>query len=350
MTSTDIATGALSAYGVRAPATRPRARFHRWLTELHDALVALPTTSRKRDVVQPAFDADVRRIAFMLEGLYRVYVGCDGGRFDKGLSQVKRLEDTLGRVDYCRAMHAAAVEARLPVDAIAWLAQRVKGAEKALGKRIAKRWRPDADGRIRGVAKLVERLEAAPLDDEAADRTYLALTIADEMDRVGRRQYDLDELEAGVHEFRRDIRWFPIYFTALDGFAALDDTLNPIEAYESLLKDPAAESPYARLAASPDEPDPVRLSRSLYVANTKWIAELGDLKDRGQTIEGLAHALRESGTVRKRSKATDRALEALGLSHNDLHFIHERATTMRCEMVATDFWAAFRAPLAAAAG
>ncbi len=349
MPTTEIAGGALAAYGVRSPATRPRERFHRWLAELHDALVGLPATSRKRDVVQPAIDVDVRRIAFMLEGLYRIYLGCGGGSFEKGLGQVKRLEDGLGRVDYCRTMHAAAVDARLPVDALAWLAKQVKDAEKALGKQIAKRWRPDEDGRIRGIAKLVKRLEAAPLDDVAADRTYVALAIANEMDRVGRGEYDLDELEAGVHELRRDVRWFPIYFTALDGFATLDETLNPIEAYEPLLRDPAASSKYAQLAASPAEPDPIRLSRSLYIANTKWIAELGDLKDRGQMIEGLAHALRESGTVRKRSKARDRALDALGLSANDLHFIHERATTMRCEMVATAFWATFRAPLVDAA-
>ncbi len=286
---------------------------------------ALPHDGPDETLVAEVLRVDLRRSFFMLEGLCRLYRTRFGPSMKKVLERVKAMEDGIGAVDYEAAMLQAARQIEFPKRGVRYLERRVGHATAALAKRVRKRWLADDEGAVRGVSKLVRRLVDLEWDDETTDRTYLCGEIASGLTELQHDEYDMDKLEAGLHEYRRELRWFPIYCTALDGFARLDDQLHPIPEYASLLDDPIAASAYARLAGCAEEPHPVALSRTLYIANTKYIAELGYLKDIGQVIEGLARALRKSGVEPKRRPAVDRALAVTGTSKGDLDALHDRA-------------------------
>ena len=164
------------------------------------------------------------------------------------------------------------------------------------------------------------------------DVDFLRHEIARRLEKLQTRELDMEKLEKGIHELRRQLRWFPIYLTALDGIAVLDNGRNPIPEYESLLRDPVAESAYALLPSSNREPVPFPISRSAFVANTKYVAELGDLKETGQLIDALVRALRLSGAVAGKKKARKRALRILGITPEEAEHVHERSAEIHREI------------------
>lgn len=324
----------LGQYGLSGdePPGRPAARILRWCAELDAALRGLDAQADAEALMAEVLRVDIRRYLFMLEGLLRLYRRRIGQRAEQALKRVKVAEDTIGAVDNETTMLNAAVRLDAPAPVREYLAARVTKVSTHLVKRMRRRWLPDRHGLVKSIKRLVRFVAKTDWDPVETDRRYLCGEMARELLDIGQSDLDMDELEDGLHELRRDMRWFPIYLTALDGFAMLDDGLNPIPEYAPLLQDPAAGSPYARLASSPEEPVPVRLSRSLYIADTVHIAELGELKDRGLLIEGLSHALRAAGVERKRKRATACALELLGMTPDDVGAIHARADAIYREV------------------
>ncbi len=341
--SSDVAA-LLASYGIDASMARPRERILQWAVGLQEKLSG---QSDPLALVDRLLEVDARRNLFMLEGAFRLYKKRYDDPIKEQLAAVKAVEDQIGAVDYALAMRDAGRGAGLPDRALAFLEAEVQGARQDLGALLADGWMPDADGRIPGIADLLETVTGLDWDGYADDRKYLRKELSRRFDKVAGADYDMDALEEGVHELRRQIRWFPIYFSALDGVAVLDDTRNPIPEYEPLLRDPIADSKYAKLPVSNEEPNPFRISKSLYLANTKQIGELGDLKDDGQVIEGLAHALEQSGVANSSQEARALALEHLGKTEADLHHIHERGAAIYTEIKRTGLLEHLRAEIRA---
>ena len=294
---------------------RPRQRFLAWAAELHDALEQVADAE---DPIEVLFGLDVRRLTFMLEGLLRTYRRRYGKPIKKRLQAVKALEDQLGAVDYAQAMLDAGREAQVPKKAVRYLEKSLRKSRKELLRMLEDGWVPDANGRVPGIAKLVRTLKHITWESREEDLATLRGALARRLEKVAAAEYDMRDLEEGIHELRRQLRWLPICLTALDGVARLDDDLNPVAEYAPLLRDPLAQSLFAQLPASGAEPDPFPLSRSLFVANTKLIGDLGDLKDDLQVIQALTRACKESGVARKSKEARAMALHHLGKAPEDV--------------------------------
>ncbi len=322
----------LEIYGVASDVGRPRGRILSWAAGLHEALVAARASE---DAVDYMMGNDTRRYLFMLEGLLRLYRQRYGKVIDKQLIATKAFEDQLGAVDYAICMRAHGAELDLPKKTRKWLAKQLDRARRDTLELVEKRWLPDEDGESPGLAKLLRKLLAVEWDDYEADKTYLRGELARRLRKVHEANYDMADLEEGIHELRRQLRWLPIYLTALDGFAELAAELSPVPEYEPLLSDSLVSSPFAQLTASEAETGPVPLSQSLYVANTKMIAELGDLKDELQLVHGMAAALAQSGEAKSRKKAKKKALKLLGKTSADEERIYERCAEIYSEIKRT---------------
>lgn len=339
---------ALTRYGAPANAARPLGRILRWVSELDDALRSIDL--ELEPVTVAAMRLDIRRYFFMLEGILRLYRERYGEAAVEAHDLVKEAEDSLGRIDYTRTMVETGKTADTKKRVRAYLVEAAEKAEKKVRKYLRANWIVADNGEVPGVRRLLDLVCAWPWDDVEADRRYLCGEIARELRKIDEDELDMEELEDGVHELRRDVRWFPIYLTALDGFARLDDASNPVPAYAPMLQSPAATSPYAKLASHDAEPRPVAVSRALYVANTAYIAELGELKDEGQAIEGLAFAIHESGVKKKKRKALEAAIDALDLEPGHMYFIQERSSVLYDEMKSRRIYAYLAGPFEAAAG
>jgi hypothetical protein len=105
----------------------------------------------------------------------------------------------------------------------------------------------------------------------------------------------MNELEEGIHSYRRQIRWFGIYAEASDGLFELREDRHPIAKYKSGLDSDLAKSKYCQLPPPNPQLNTVSYSKSLYVATMESVLALGDIKDRGELLEGLAHSYVECG-------------------------------------------------------
>jgi len=134
-----------------------------------------------------------------------------------------------------------------------------------------------------------------PLSSEKADARAWRKTLASMCRKVAAMDLDMDNLEEGLHELRRQVRWIPITMISLDGLVQLDPSFDPIASLAALKSDPIAESEFGKLKSSPHERMTIEASQSLYLELSRVIKAMGKVKDRGQLIEGSAHALIASG-------------------------------------------------------
>ncbi len=266
---------------------------------------------------------DARGALFHLQALSRIYRKThkkDRETFDVFRHLFKEIEDALGRINYHEEMGAAARQLGAPEAVVGyfvggyhaelqnltrrlrdsgWLA--VEGAEvgfpaleEILDDLDRVRWRKDRKDRRRIVSFLIAALDKV-LEKGGATGTGL----------------DFDDLEHGVHEFRRTVRWVSIYPQALGGLCRLvrEDRLDSdLAVYHP---PQVVESGFCRYSRDDRETESIELEASLLFAFTYLIGALGDLKDRGQLAEALEHAFERTG-VATGEECQARVAELLG--------------------------------------
>ncbi len=282
--------------------TRPAERILKTVAEV-DAFIAKGTDPKA--LAKLMVEKDLRTPLFRLEGLLRLYEPKFGHRFEKRLDRVKQLEDQLGAVGFARDALGQAEKAKLPAPALELLREKVGDQMKALEKIVEKHWLPDVEkrGQSEAVDDLVGTLMDAEFGSHAADQKYLRSQLADRMQQVVDTKYDFTQLQSGVHELRRDLRWLPISMHSLDGAIQLSAEKNSLPKLKQLLDTPAAQSPFLKTGATDREPSQIVLSKSLLVAHCNEIAALGSFKDTGEYFHELVDALVESKAVGSHAKA-----------------------------------------------
>jgi hypothetical protein len=99
---------------------------------------------------------------------------------------------------------------------------------------------------------------------------------------VGETQYDLSHLEEGkgLHELRRELRWFLIKARVLNGMVTFKQGEQcPIAHYGKLGTMPIASSKYSQLVPPSLEITPCSISRCLFLGLVDMTEELGSAKD-----------------------------------------------------------------------
>ncbi len=315
-------------YGIDGTEAKPARRLLRWATELHDALAQAQAA---KDPVSAAMAPDVRRIAFMLEGLFRMYADAYGKPAEKGQARVKELEDQLGAYGHATDMQAAARKAPgVPAELLRWLDDQAEEERQALHD-LMEEWQPGKDGKVPALERVFDRILSIEWKKGAKDRDIIQASLAAQLERIADDELDMNELQEGLHELRRQLRWPPIYGQALGGALVLTDDVVPEPRYAALLTQPVADSPFGKLPVSADEARPLAIPRTLFLRLTELIDELGKLKDRGEAVEGLAHALVEvEGLSHK--KASRRAAALLGQPEDTLEQVAARAKELYPEV------------------
>jgi hypothetical protein len=228
---------------------------------------------------------DVRAHAFMLEGLLRLYrmgaKGKDKKRLDKQLDHLKEIEDAIGALGYAIDMAAAAGSSRQDK---AKAKQSIDDERVNLSAVLAA-WSSPA--RIDGVVAAMAKLDAVQDHDNDREsrhvRKCLRAMIDDIDDDIA--ELDMDDLEEGIHELRRQLRWIPIVMIALGGLVVLDASTDPIPSLAGLKTSPLATSRFGQLPTSAIETDPIAVPQSLFLELSRIIGVLGEIKDRGQRAE-----------------------------------------------------------------
>ncbi len=257
---------------------------------------------------------EVRRHAFMLEGLLRLYKR-KYPKFEKRLEKIKALEDQLGACDYWHALLHDAVEVNLDLSAQRYIEGQLRKEQISILRLIQQKWSLKAEKN--SLKKFRARIEKEEWPSNKGDAQFLAKELRRCAMKISELDLDMNQLEEGIHELRRQIRWLSIYFFALRGFVRLDPRLNPIPEYEALLSSPIASHPYARLPVDDIDNQTRSISKSLYLRLTEAIDHLGRIKDQGQRVEGLANALVQSGEFSELRDAEKDIRSRLNLSNDE---------------------------------
>ena len=298
-----------------------------------DTMIAAAGSSPAK-IAEALVQHDARRTIFLLEGQMRLYRDQLGGSAEKGLVKVKELEDKLGAVSLYTGLAKTAAEKHAPQQVVDHLKAKEAAARADLEGLVSRDWTPEAAdrGQVPALNKLVKNLCEETFGRYAEDKDYLCGAIRHELKKIEKEPYDWNDLQGGIHEFRRDLRWIPVYVESCGGLMQLDDTLNPLPSLRPLLQDPLATSKYVQLPAPDREPESVRLSKSAYVAVMKAVLDLGAIKDQGERVEFLTQAYVDSGASATAEKA-HAAVTALLAGDQAVGDIHATSKKIHDELV-----------------
>jgi hypothetical protein len=236
---------------------------------------------------------DIRAHVFMLQGLLRLYrarakeLGRDHAH-DEVLASIKGLEDALGGVGYAKDMLRAALAASTTgshIDSEA-LERQVTTAVAAFESLVQGQWRV-VDGTARALQQVCVHFQSLVGTDGDDDLRYIRRELRNLLGRIDEKDFDMNDLEGGIHELRRQLRWIPITLMALDGLVVLDPTTDPIESLIPLKTSAIAKSRFGQLPKSKRETRFIAWPQSAFLELSRIIALLGDLKDRGQQHHAL---------------------------------------------------------------
>jgi hypothetical protein len=155
--------------------------------------------------------------------------------------------------------------------------------------------------------------------------------LARRLEKIPATTYDMNDLQGGLHELRRHLRWFPIFAESLNGLVQLDVRQNPVKAYEHFLTTPLATSKYMDLPSDAREANAFQVPKSLYAALMQVTLDLGALKDAGEPIERLMHGYVEAGLARDLVDAHRMVAQLVG-GESQVSEIHAQATRVYAEM------------------
>lgn len=241
-------------------------RFQVWIRELREVLTSSTDT---RVVARALVSGTARNATFHLQGLGRIYEKVDPKFKTLIRDDLKELEDAIGEYDKWNSIDKS----------------KVGKAESTLVKILEKEgWsKKGVSTHLDAIEKFIKEFR---WPDYETDRKHVLLSLGEQLDHLSSTNYDLTRLEKtdgdgnGLHELRREMRWFLIEARVLNGllnYAPGNACSAP--AYASLLDSKLVDHKYATLASSPLEVDPCLVERCLVLGLVKSVNIMGGLKD-----------------------------------------------------------------------
>jgi len=254
--------------------------------------------------IDEAYRTDARGEMFAIEGLLRIYAGIYGRPVAVMLESIKAAEDAFGhageKVDYL----AYARKVAAPPGALALLQ-----ASADEGRVHLRAFVPEIPAMLDGLSAALRDL---PWQREEKDARRVLREVADALRACEALDYDPEELQSGIHEMRRDLRWFLIDIRALDGLIVLDPPggmPRKLNCYSYLATHPMASNRFSRVDANPKLHWVSSVPTTYFLALGKIVNELGEVKSFAENVEALAGALHASGGAPSAEAAHERAIE-----------------------------------------
>ncbi len=258
------------------------------------------------------YKANLRTPLFMLEGLSRVMLGIGGDEevFEELLHDVKIIEDVLGEVDFWWVVLEKGTAWELPAEFLAYARDHHQVAcGRLMGWLEARAWvdhrylPEEGDVKLR-VHRLGRTLADVSWPSPRKERKLVAEFLHEKVRATEKiaHELDLNDVEHGLHELRRRLRWLSIYAAALDGAVQLDHAAKPPRNWNRYLTPAVVNNPFNDLPKGDGSIKPVLLPAPLFYALSWTIAELGSLKDRAQWTETVTHGLEAVGVAGAKPK------------------------------------------------
>ena len=263
----------------------PLARFESSLKPLEKFLL----TTLPQEAADNLIDGKSRIYTFDLQSLGKIYSN-EHKTFRKLRFDFKRLEDGIGEYKKWRDILTEAQNRGVSASKLKKLEIKMLAGKEKLIELLQKDEWIEAE-KIQRYRKFLSKFDFGSYKE---DKENVLKFLIKALKRISQTEFDMGILEHGngLHELRRELRWFLIETKVLNGLVAYK-TPNQcsIDMYSSLPNQPIARSKYAILFSSPLEIKPCFISKCLFLALVQKVDQFGDYKDQIESDLNLQDVL-----------------------------------------------------------
>ncbi len=290
----------------------------------------LSSYSKDQSLPEFMFKNDFRTPLFFLQALSRIAIETSSSEkklFQQFLEESKALEDLLGQIDFFQSLVDRSSKDNFPTEIRSYFRVKYKESLSNLEEKLTQlQFIPLKKNKSPWLVQWqnqLPRIDWGKSKKESKEiKKFLAKTVDEIKDDIRDKKYDFSELEEGVHELRRQVRWIPIYLHALKGKFKLISNQELFSDLQEYMIESVLKSPFNNIPVFDSETHPILISREYIYATSFLISELGKIKDKGQYIEALVEAYEDLG----RNKAEIRTL--LGSNYISISTIKAQVTAM----------------------
>lgn len=241
------------------------------------------------------YKENIRTPLFMLEALTRLYKKIqDKKKFKKLNECFKEIEDMLGAIDFYDGFHKEFVSKQnMPELITDYFQKKMDGNLKELNHHLKKEgWLGKDHKRI---AKIIKKLDKVNWPDQKEDTIEILHVYNTYIEKISENykpgNLKFKDVEADVHELRRELRWLSIYPRALRGLMQFKEDNEPLDFLKKYLTPEIVNSPYNVMPDGSGLQEHILLDKNYFYALSWMIDALGKLKDSGLTVTAIEEAL-----------------------------------------------------------
>jgi len=261
----------------------------------------LQNAGKSKEPAVTLFQSNARQVLFYLEALTRIYRNIHNKkRFERMRLMFKSLEDQLGKIDYYHAfIKEFSVQKNFPEKLLENLTQHYKNEISILDNLLINDgWINEKNSIITVINVELETATWLSSEDEQAEiGNSIIYQIEEIEEKYESGVLNFNDLENGVHEFRRQLRWISIYAQALNGLVQLKFIENSHAKMDLYLTKEVVISPFNKMPPLLPNLKPITIQSTNFYSLSWLIAESGRLKDEGLRIICIENAIKETAFV-----------------------------------------------------
>ena len=261
----------------------------------------LTTAAKQKNPALWLYRNDARTPLFMLEGLAKMYTSFHNNKkFTKIKEHFKSLEDTLGAIDYYDSIAKdLGANKKVPATVITYLQAQSREKIQSLNEVLTENdWLLPEYNRIDKIRKKLQEADWLEEEKEVNQvHDFYGEAIYELVEFTQKTNYQFTNLESGVHELRRKLRWLSIYPQALRGSIQLHTNPQPPKLLVKYLTKETTTSPFNIMPDIGTAKYVLILEQNYFYTLSWMIAELGKIKDNGLHIVGIKEAMQQAATL-----------------------------------------------------
>ncbi|MCB1172775.1 MAG: hypothetical protein KDK39_04380 [Leptospiraceae bacterium] len=313
---------------------------HAWQRHLIHFDHVLHSNRTARRPALALYRNDLRTVLFRLEALARIYrvLEADHKLPRRSLVFFKSLEDALGQIDYFDNWQQMAIEHDWPAPMQIWFRERFEEALAEFENRLIQFKLLNKNGHLKpaGLQVWHKQLQRLPYHGQQKTLVQIADFLGRQSARLHKQyasgRFNFHQIEDGLHEFRRRLRWLSIYVHSLNGMICLSSADETRSDFTSFITPESLASPFNQIQCDERLVECLHFRRDLFFALGFLIGRLGQLKDKAQMRTALHEAILASNlALPVELEQTCRSLP--GVQAIDLNIISSEARQLCDEII-----------------
>jgi hypothetical protein len=284
----------------------------------------LAESRKQKDPAYWLYQNKARKPLFMLESICLLHYRATENEAAKSwLKFFKKLEDVLGEVDYYDALVKLYSAKKIRKELIDYYRAKLEKVLFKFNKKLVKRefYLPrlkEFTGASHPVFSktLILKLKQQIINDSNAAAVFFK--------GYAKGFHDFEEQ---VHELRRKVRWTSIYGESLGGIIILKDTSKAYPWEKEFITKEVRNSEFNNLPVKKGLPQYISYNRKAFYALSYVIGKLGEIKDKGLSIEALARSIEKTKTS-KTEKPLEEASKMLGIRESEDELLKQAHTLL----------------------